>query len=217
MLRFFKADRRDPRLVSILVYFIYPWGGVERPPEVRVEAIRTLYSVLGVAAFPSIFYSLQDDDGSVVRATDRALSDITSVRSPVGEGIEPLTAAQIKLSRRGWREYLHSEEGGERLIVSLEALRPHVRMRSKSTRNKQTAPLAQHIIDLVADNDIEFAAWKEANRFLTDYMGMPFRAVDMRGKEVTPAERPDIVRRVEEWEAASDKPSEEEGEESEEQ
>jgi tetratricopeptide (TPR) repeat protein len=204
MLRFFKTDYPDPRLIGILANFVYPFGGETKPPEVRVEAVRTITQIMGIGALPTLLYCLQDDDPSVLRAVDRALSKVTGARSPLrDEGIGPLRADQIRPLRIGWLKYAHSEEGAERIVEALEALRPHVGRRRERAATVRVAPLADHILALVLDDDLLYPAWKESYLFLADYIGNPFRPVSMRDKEVTQVERNDIVARIEAWQSDS--------------
>ena len=205
MLRFFKSDFPDPRLIGVLANFVYPYGDENKPPEVRVEAVRTITQIMGTAALPTLLYCLQDDDLRVLRAVDRALSRVTSVRSPLhDERIGPLDLDQVRPLRIGWLRYAHSEEGAERIKDALRALKPHVQARRERARTVHVAPLADHILALVLDNDLLYPAWEEAYLFLAAYVANPFRPVSKRDKKVTPAERAAIVARIEAWQAESD-------------
>ncbi len=207
ILRFFKSDYPDPRLIGILANFVYPYGGENKPPDVRVEAVRTITEIMGIAALPTLLYCLHDDDPRVLRAVDRALSRVTSARSPLrDEGIGPFEPDQIRPLRIGWLRYVHSEEGAQRIIDALKALKPYLRTRRERARTVRVAPLADHILALVLDGDLADPAWKESYLLLAGYVADPFRPVSMRDKEVTPAERKDIVARIEAWQADSDTP-----------
>ena len=106
----------DPRLIRIIVHFIYPNVDEKVTDEVRVEAVRSLSEVCGMASLISVYHSLKDDAGRVVRESDRVLSAFCDARSPVGGGIAPLNRKQRLKARRHWRAYFHGEAGTEKLV-----------------------------------------------------------------------------------------------------
>ncbi|MGH7161935.1 MAG: tetratricopeptide repeat protein, partial [Planctomycetota bacterium] len=196
ILMLFRVELRHPRLASLVVHFLYPNEGKDRTTSVRVEATRTLAAVANVGAIPALLHSLKDDAPDVLREVDKSLSLLTGERSPVGESIAPLTDDEKRVVRRSWLGYAHGEAGTEKLVEALKALRECVPMRSSTTREIRTLPVANHVIDLVLDNDLRLPAWLEAYRFLADYLDREFRPLAKRGTPVDPSERDAIVAEV---------------------
>lgn len=187
-LRALRNMPKSARLVPVLVHFVHPEG---KTPEVREEGIRTLATLAGELAIPAIYYSLQDDAGSVVREADAQLSVLCERRSPLGGGIAPFTPEQCRQARRFWNGYFHSASGEERLAKSFAALG------SGTARIKPdliNAPMIDHAARVLLDDDVKWAAWAAAYEFIVKYWGKEFRPVERRGKPVDPAERASIVR-----------------------
>ncbi|MEE8105655.1 MAG: tetratricopeptide repeat protein [Planctomycetota bacterium] len=196
MLRFFKHEMPDARLIGVMVHFMYPW---QRTVKVRTEAMRTIRSVMGIAGIPTLLFALDDDDGTVLRTIDRGLSDLTSRRSRVGEESTPLTPEQIKIVRQDWYRWRNTEAGSTALVGSIKELRKFVRLDGDA----KGAPLAHHVGRLVVSRDVQFPAWKEAYRFLRDYLGETFLEKKDREAEVGPEHRERITKRVEEFQRAA--------------
>ncbi len=196
MLRFFKHEMPDARLIGLMVRFMYPW---QHTVKVRTEAMRTIRSVMGIAGIPTLLFALDDDDGTVLRAIDRGLSDLTSRRSRVGEESTPLTPEQIKIVRQDWYRWRNTEAGSTALVGSIKELRKFVRLDGDA----KGAPLAHHVVRLVVSRDLQFPAWKEAYRFLRDYLGETFLEQIYRVAEVGPEHRERITKRVEEFQRAA--------------
>ena len=196
MLKFFKHEMPDPRLIGVLVHFIYPW---QRTVKVRTEAVRTIRSVMGIAGIPTLLFALEDDDGTVLRAIDRALSELTSRRSRVGEENTPLNEAQIKLVRQDWYRWRNSDAGAQSIQQSLKELRNFVRLDGEA----KGAPLAQHVMRIAVSRDIPFPAWLEAYKFLRDYLGETFLDTKERDQEVDDNMRGKVIDRIEEFQRAA--------------
>jgi len=195
MMVFFRNMIRDPKLIRILVHFIYPHG---KTPEVRAETVRTLGACAKVAALPGLLFCLRDDSGVVVREVDNLLSELCERRSAVRPGIEPLDREQRQHARRYWRDYTHTEEGGEHLIRAFAALGKIVRPEPEHTRQLQSAPMVDHTVRLVLlDNDMAWPVWQAAYQFLIGYWGKDFRPVERRGKPTEEYEREHIVAELE--------------------
>lgn len=196
----FREKAPDPRLASIVVFFLYPYDDEQRTPAVRVEAVRTLAGIAEMAAIPILLHCTRDDAADVLREVDKALSRLTGVRSPIGEGIAPVTPEERTTLRRAWTAWAHGEEGGRKLAEAFRALRAIVPMEAAETRaNQQSAPIAEHARSIVSDGDVPLEAWLEAFGFLRDYLGREFRPVDRRDKPVEPSEREAITKAVEEF------------------
>jgi tetratricopeptide (TPR) repeat protein len=202
MLRFFRQSLRDPALLRILVFYVYPEGDARtRTPEVRAETVRTIASICGQAALPTLLHCLQDDSPEVAREVDKALSDLFGVRSRAGgDGISPLTPEQLRRSRVGWRAHSHSPEGAALLSDSVEEVRKILQIVPERS-DQRSRPLADHVgYTILLDNDMPFGAWAAAYAFLVDYLGRDsFRPPERRGRPVTTEERPGIVAKLSEY------------------
>jgi len=199
VLEYFRRSRPDPMLLGILVLFVYPLNDAQRTPAVRLEAVRTIAEVAGVAAYPILWRCLEDDDGAVQREVDRTLSRITDERSPLDEAVTPLTPDESLRSRKFWKSYLTSEAGAKKLILAMERLRSCVRTNDETIRRQQSAPLADVLILLVLNNDLPFPAWKAVFQFFSEYLGQPFRAPEKRKLPLEEAERPAIWKLVDDF------------------
>ena len=200
MFAYFRQWHGNPRLIRILVHFVYPQDDDERTPAVRVEAVRTLGEVCGVSALPALLYCLLEDEGSVLREVDRALSRVCETRSFVGDGIEPLDVEQTRMARRMWYDYIHSEEGTALLVKSFAELRKIVTLNPDFNRENKTQPLINQIINVVLlDDDVRWAAWKAGYEFFMDYFGKDFRPIAERNKPLEERHRVDTVREIKEW------------------
>jgi tetratricopeptide (TPR) repeat protein len=200
-LRALRALGPPPRMMYVLVHFLYPQGVTE---DVREEACRIVATAGGVAAIPSLYYSLQDDSGKVVREADSQLSVLCERRSQFGGGIDPLTPDQIKQARRMWTDFFHTEEGATLLTKSFESLSACV-IRVNPTLT--AAPMIDHAANVLLDGDVPWNGWAAAYAFLVSYWGKDFRPVDRRGKQVEPSEREAIT---DAFEAEFNPPEEEE-------
>jgi tetratricopeptide (TPR) repeat protein len=195
MMKFFRNMIRDPKLIRILVHFVYPHG---KTPEVRTETVRTLAACADGAALPALLYCLRDDSGMVVREIDNLLSAFCERRTAVWPGIEPLTRDEIKHTRRYWRDYTRTEEGAQHLVRAFEQLGKIVRPEPEHTRQLHTAPMVDHTVSLVLlDNDMPWPVWRAAYGFLVGYWGKDFRPVKRRGKPVEEFEREHVVGELE--------------------
>jgi len=199
MLSILREMHRNPRLISIVVFFVYPYDDERRTPDVRIEGIRTLTTVAPKACLPVLFYCLKDDAPEVLRAVDRALVEVTQRRSPIGEGSAPVTEAEKKTMRKEWTDFLHSAEGGRLLAESFRALAECVPMRQADTRDMKQAPLATHAALIAADGDVSWEGWLASHQFLTGYLGKEFRPVERRDRPVEPSERAAIAAEVEKF------------------
>jgi len=198
-LRWVRDMPPSPRLLRILVFFLYP-RSEDWPTEVRVEAVRTIVSSAGLGGLIPLLYSLRDDDGAVLRATDQGLVRLCEQRSPVGEEITPLTAEQTKQLRRFWYRWLHGEDGSAALVASLAKLRECVQLDVTFNRENHSQPIVDALAQIVLlDGDLPFEAWKAGYDFFVDYMGKDLRPVDQRSAPVTPEQRADVMRAVAEW------------------
>ncbi len=203
--RFFQSFQSDPRLLRILVHFIYPADNDKRTPEVRTEAVRTIALLGQQAALPTLHYCLRDEPGMVLREVERQLTALCSIRSRVGEGVEPLTRRQAKLARKEWRKYFRGEAGSEKLIVALKELRRCVDM--DPGFHQETKPMADHIAwTILMDDHMPYATWLAAYEFLRKYLEKEFRPVAKRGKAVTEkADRAPITESIREFFGGKDK------------
>jgi tetratricopeptide (TPR) repeat protein len=200
MFKYFRQYHGNPRLIRILVHFVWPAQDDERTPEVRAESVRTLGEVCGEAAIPTLLYCLREDDGMVLREVDRALSRVCETRSFVGDGIEPLREEQTKTARMMWQRYFQSDEGTALLVKSFEILRQIVNLNPAFNRENKTQPLVDHIINTVLfDDDVQWPAWRDGYQFFMDYMGKDFRPIAERKKELAENQRADTVRELKEW------------------
>lgn len=198
MLRFFRRSYREPRLLRILVFYIYPEDDRNKTAEVRAEAVRTIAAICGVAGLPTLLHSLQDDAPEVVREVDKALSDHFGVRSRAGgDGFSPLTTEEIVRARQGWRAHAHTQEGAVRLAAAIEGLRTILAV-VPERGDQKSRPVADHVVSVILlDNDMPFEAWAPAYSFLVDYLGRDsFRPPDRRGQPVTAEERPRVVKEL---------------------
>jgi hypothetical protein len=182
----------SPRLMAVLVHFIYPEG---RTPEIREEGVRTIAALTGPLAIPALYYSLQDDSGAVVREADSQLSILCERRSPLGGGIEPYTPEQRKQARLFWTRYFQSEDGAGRVAKSFAGLADAV---VQVRRDRTAAPMIDHAANVLLDDDAPWSAWAAAYDFLVRYWGKEFRPVERRGKPVEPSERAAVVKAFDE-------------------
>ncbi|MHC4670248.1 MAG: HEAT repeat domain-containing protein, partial [Planctomycetota bacterium] len=205
MLRFFRNTIQDPRLIRIIVHFVYPNG---KTPAVRAEAVRSLAVCSRQAALPALLYCLRDDAGMVAREVDKFLSELCERRSAVLPGIAPLTTDEIRQARRIWRAYTHSEEGAERLADAFATLSRIVENEPDHTRQLRSAPMVDHAVNLVLlDDDMPWPVWKAAYEFLVHYWGKHFRPVKRRGQPVEKFEREHVVREIEAYWQAEEQPA----------
>jgi len=197
MMVFFRNMIQDPKLIRILVHFIYPHG---KTPEVRAETVRTIAACAKVAALPALFFCLRDESGLVVREIDNLLSALCERRSAVWPGIEPLTRDEVLQARRYWRDYTHTDEGGDHLIRAFKELGAIAEAEPEHTRQLKSAPMVDHTVRLVLlDNDMPWPVWRAAYEFLIRYWGKDFRPVKRRGKPVEEFEREHVVAEIEEF------------------
>lgn len=197
MMVFFRNMIRNPKLIRILVHFVYPHG---KTPEVRTEAVRTLAACAKIAGLPALLFCLRDESGMVVREVDNLLSEICERRAAARGGIEPLDRNQRADTRRYWRNYTHTEEGGAHLVRAFGELGKIVKPEPEHTRQLRSAPMVDHAVRLVLlDNDMAWPVWKAAYDFLTRYWGKDFRPVERRGKPVEEFEREHVVRELEDF------------------
>jgi tetratricopeptide (TPR) repeat protein len=197
MMVFFRNMIQDPKLVRILVHFIYPHG---KTSEVRAETVRTLAACAKGAAVPALLFCLRDESGLVVREIDNLLSAMCERRSAVWPGIEPLTRDEVLQARRYWRAYTHTDEGAYHLIRAFEQLGTIVEAEPEHTRQLRSAPMVDHTVRLVLlDNDMPWPVWLAAYEFLIRYWGKDFRPVKRRGKPVEEFEREHVVAEIEDF------------------
>jgi len=187
-LRWMRNGRPPPRLMAVLVHFVYP---SDNPEEVRVEGVRAVAACAGIAAIPAIYFSLQDDSGGVIRECDAQLSTLCERRSPLGGGVDAYTPDQIKQTRRTWAAYFHTAEGGDRLAKAFAQLSESV-VRVQADRT--SAPMIDHAANVILDDDVSWSGWAAAYSFLVSYWGKEFRPVERRGQPVEPFERAQIVK-----------------------
>jgi hypothetical protein len=199
MLVLFREFHKNPRILAIIVFFVYPNDDARRTPAVRVEGIRTIVECAPEAALPILLYCLQDDSPEVLRAVDLALVQTTQMRSPVAEGAGPVTPEERQALRKAWHRYATGEEGAPQVAKAIRELRNCVAMDDANTRDLKQAPLATHVARICMDGDYPFETWKEAHAFLRDYMGKEFRPVERRGKPVEPSERAAIAKEIEDF------------------
>jgi len=209
-LKFLRKMFPDPKLVRILVHFIYPYANERTTPNVRVEAVRTLAVCAKEASLPALLFSLRDDSGAVLREVDRALSDLCQRRSPVGGGIGPLKEREIKRARKTWMKWARSEDGAAQLADAFEKLGKIAETDPNQTRGLTAAPLVVQTVELVLlDNDMPWAAWKPAYDFLRSYWGKDFRPSERRELPVEEFERAHVVKEIDEfWKKAKTENSE---------
>jgi hypothetical protein len=194
---FLRTEYPDPHLLRILVHFVYPYDDATRTPAVRVEAVRTLATVAGVAAIPTLFYCLSDEPGEVVREVDMSLAKLCEARSPVGEGIKKLTSKEAQASRNAWREYFQTADGVHWMKEAFLELRKYAEMDAQFNRQLTNKPIANHIANtILLDGDMPWEAWKAAYEFLIGYLNKEFRPVKRRGKPVEEWEREGIVKEI---------------------
>lgn len=205
MMVFFRNMIRDPKLIRILVHFVYPHG---KTPEVRTETVRTLAACARVAALPALLFCLRDESGMVVREVDNVLSELCERRAAARGGIEPLDRHQRRYARRYWRDYTHTEEGGAHLVRAFSELGKIVKPEPEHTRQLRSAPMVDHAVRLVLlDNDMDWPVWQAAYEFLVRYWGKDFRPVERRDKPVEEFEREHVVKELEDfWKNDPDAP-----------
>jgi tetratricopeptide (TPR) repeat protein len=182
----------SPRLMAVLVHFVYPEG---RTPEIRAEGVRTIAALTGALAIPALYYTLQDDSGAVVREADSQLAMLCERRSPLGGGIEPYTPEQRRQALRFWTGYFHSEDGAGRLAKSFGALGEAI---VKVKPDRTSAPMIDHAAHVLLDDDVPWAGWAASYDFLVRYWGKEFRPVERRGKPVEPFEREAVAKAFDE-------------------
>ncbi|MHC4411217.1 MAG: tetratricopeptide repeat protein, partial [Planctomycetota bacterium] len=201
MLQFFRRNLRDPKVIRIVVHFIYPRGmEADITENVRVEAIRTLAEIGKLTAVTSLLFSLNDDSRAVTRAIDIALCAILERRSAIDAGAGPVSADEQRTLRREWIRWTHSAAGNVQLTESIQALHKAMGSEQGFNRKQQRNPLADHVIRIVLlDNDVKWEAWEAGYLFLRDFLGRDFLSPDMRGKVVTPAMRKTIRDSIEKW------------------
>ncbi|MHC4451010.1 MAG: tetratricopeptide repeat protein [Planctomycetota bacterium] len=201
MLQFFRRNLRDPKIIRIVVHFLYPQGietGITE--NVRVEAIRTIAELGKLTAVTSLLFSLNDDSRAVTRAIDIALCATLERRSAIDAGAGPVTADEQRTLRREWIRWTHSAAGNVQLAESIQALHKVMGAEQGFNRKQQRNPLADHVIRIVLlDNDVKWEAWEAGYLFLRDFLGRDFLTPDMRGKVVTPAMRKTIRNSIEKW------------------
>jgi tetratricopeptide (TPR) repeat protein len=205
MMVFFRNMIPDPRLIRILVHFVYPHG---KTPEVRTETVRTLAACARIAALPGLLFCLRDESGMVVREVDNLLSEVCERRAALRGGITPLDRDQRRHARRYWREYTHTAEGGAQLIRAFAELGKIVKPEPEHTRQLRSAPMVDHTVRLVLlDNDMPWPVWRAAYDFLVRYWGKDFRPVERRGVPAEEFEREHIVKELEDfWKHDPDAP-----------
>jgi len=196
---FLRHHRPDPLLLPILVHFVYPLTTDRRTPAVRIEAVRTIVEAGQIAGFPILLRSLLDDDPSVLREVDKALSSVTEQRSPIEPGTAPLTEEEVTRVRGFWQKYALGEEGARKLAAGFEALRKSTVHLRRKAHAQRTAPLADVAAFFALDRGLPFPAWHAAATFLEDYLGQPLRPRELRGKPVGEAEREAVTRAIDEW------------------
>jgi tetratricopeptide (TPR) repeat protein len=182
----------SPRLMAVLVHFVYPEG---KTPEIREEGVRTIAALVGPLSIPALYYSLQDDSGAVVREADSQLAMLCERRSPLGGGIEPYTAEQRRQALRFWTTYFHSEDGAGRLAKAFAQLADAI---VKVKPDRTSAPMIDHAAHVLLDDDAPWTAWSASYDFLVRYWGKEFRPVERRGKPVEPFEREAVKKMFEE-------------------
>lgn len=196
---FLRQHRPDPLLLPILVHFVYPLTTDRRTPDVRRQAVLTIAEAGQVGGLPILLRSLLDDEPSVLRAVDQALSRVTEHRSPIEPGTAPLTAEEVTRARAFWQKYVLGEEGARRLAAGFEALRKSTVHLQRKAHAQRTAPLADVAAVFALDRGLPFPAWHAAATFLEDYLGQPLRPMELRGKPIGETEREAVTRAIEEW------------------
>lgn len=187
-LRWMRNHNPPPGLMAVLVHFVYPNGATE---EIREEGIRAVAASAGVGAIPSIYYSLQDDSGRVVREVDHQLATLCERRSPRAGKLDPYTPEEIREARRMWASYFHSPEGAAQLAKSFKELQQAV---ARVQADRTSAPMIDHAANVLLDDDIPWSGWAAAYGFLVSYWGKEFRPVERRGTPVEPFEREHVVK-----------------------
>lgn len=182
----------QPGMMPVLVHFIYPEG---RTPEIREEGVRTIAALTGPLAIPALYYTLQCDQGNVVREADNQLSLLCERRSPLGGGIEPYTQEQRRQVLLYWTKYFHTADGSERLAKSFGQLAKAI---VKVQPDRTSAPMIDHAGHVLLDDDVPWEAWSACYDFLVRYWGKEFRPVERRGKPVEPFEREAIAKAFDE-------------------
>ncbi len=208
ILEWIEREIRDPNLIRILVHFVYPSTAPDRaPPSVRVAAVRALEVSAGPIALPTLYYCVKDPSGRVLRAVDKALERHFGIRSVVGGGIQPLSDRQIIKFRKQWRAHVRSDFGAEKLAAAYVEMSEVVAPESSQAAGQRSAPLVDHTVNLVLDNDLPWKAWKPAYNFLAHYWGKDFRPPEQRGKPVQRSQRAAIAKEIEtEWGTRAKKP-----------
>ena len=200
MLQFFRRNLRDPKIVRIVVHFLYPQTSEGVTENVRVEATRTMAELGKIAAVPTLIYTLNDDSPAVSRAIDVALCGILERRSMITPGAGPVTAEEQKTLRRGWTEWAHSASGNAQLTKAIQALHEATAKDQQFNRKQQQNPLADHVIRVILlDNDVGWEAWEAGYLFLRDFLGRDFLPPEKRGKVVTEELRPVLRDAIEKW------------------
>lgn len=201
MLQFFRRNLRDPKIIRIVVHFLYPQSVDSGVTEnVRVEATRTVADLGKLAAVPTLLYTLNDDSRAVTRAIDVKLCSLLERRSMIAPGAGPVTEEEQKKLRLGWIEWTHSASGNEALAKALGVLHEMTAKDQRFNRKQQRNPLADHVIRVVLlDNDVGWEAWEAGYLFLRDFLGRDFLPPEKRGKVVTEELRPVLRAEIEKW------------------
>jgi hypothetical protein len=142
-----------PRTLKVLAV---ECDATDRDVEVRLAALEAAAHVGGVAAVPTLAYSLGDDDPAVVDEAARWLDRVCWA-----QGDEPDPKAR-------WRRFLHSESGEKLLVAALAKLRGAVGNIAAGLRNG----IPTHVVALVLDDDLGDAAWQQAYWYLADCVGL---------------------------------------------
>jgi len=201
ILQWVRREIRDPNLLRILVHFVYPNTVPERtPPSVRIAAVRALDEAVGLVALPTLYYCVKDPNGRVLREVDKALARYFETRSAVGLGTSGLNDVQIRASRSQWRKHVRDEFAAAKLAEAFRELTETIAPDPSQAAGQRSAPLVDHTVNLVLDNDLPWTAWKPAYDFLVHYWGKDFRPPEQRGKPVEPGQRAAVVKALEaEW------------------
>jgi len=84
------------------------------------------------------------------------------------------------------------------MVEAIKALPKFVDMDPDFNRTQKSKPMADHVMwTILLDDDMPYPAWRAAYDFMQEYLGREFRPLGKRGKPITAAERPGIVREIE--------------------
>ncbi|MGH8429229.1 MAG: hypothetical protein ACREUF_02395, partial [Solimonas sp.] len=147
-----------PRTLKVLAV---ECDAVDRHVEVRLAALEAAAGVGGVAAIPTLAYSLGDRDPTVVEGAARWLERICWAQ---GDELDP---------QARWRRFFHSESGERVLVAAFAKLRGAVGDIAANLRGG----IPTHVVAFVLDDDLGDAAWQEAYCYLADCVGL---AADLR-------------------------------------